>query len=86
MDKYTALVAITALIAGAITLGSLFQAIARMAARKRQELPDGAIGRIEDRLDRIEQAVDAVAVEVERVAESQRFQGKLLSERAAERT
>ena len=33
------------------------------------------------RLERIEQAIDAMAVEVERVAESQRFMTKLLSER-----
>jgi hypothetical protein len=32
------------------------------------------------RLDRIEQAVDAVAIEVERISEGQRFTTKLLSE------
>ena len=32
------------------------------------------------RLDRIEQAVDAVAVEVERISEGQRFTTRLLSE------
>ena len=37
------------------------------------------------RLERIEQAIDAMAVEVERVAESQRFMTKLLSDRAQER-
>lgn len=37
------------------------------------------------RLERIEQAIDAMAVEVERVAESQRFVTKLLSDRANER-
>lgn len=36
------------------------------------------------RLERIEQAIDAMAVEVERVAESQRFMTKLLSDRAKE--
>ena len=39
----------------------------------------------DNRLERIEQAIDAMAVEVERVAESQRFMTKLLSERAHER-
>lgn len=34
------------------------------------------------RLERMEQAIDAVAVEVERIAEGQRFTTKLLSERA----
>lgn len=34
------------------------------------------------RLDRMEHAVDAIAVEVERISEAQRFTTKLLSERA----
>ncbi len=34
------------------------------------------------RLERIEQAVDAVAVEVERISEGQRFTTRLLTERA----
>ena len=37
------------------------------------------------RLERIEQAIDAMAVEVERVSESQRFMTKLLSERKQDR-
>lgn len=37
------------------------------------------------RLERIEQAIDAMAVEVERIAEGQRFVTKLLSDRSAER-
>jgi hypothetical protein len=36
------------------------------------------------RLERIEQAVDAVALEVERISEGQRFTTKLLSERAGD--
>lgn len=35
------------------------------------------------RLERMEQAIDAIAVEVERISEGQRFTTKLLSERAA---
>jgi hypothetical protein len=34
------------------------------------------------RLDRMEQAVEAIAVEVERISEGQRFTTRLLSERA----
>jgi hypothetical protein len=37
---------------------------------------------IEDRLARIEVAVDAIAVEVERISEGQRFTAKLLAGRA----
>jgi hypothetical protein len=34
------------------------------------------------RLDRMEHAIDAIAVEIERISEGQRFTTKLLSERA----
>ena len=37
---------------------------------------------LEDRMVRVEQAVDAIAVEVERIGEGQRFVTKLLSDRA----
>ena len=42
-------------------------------------------GDTDRRLERIEHAIDAMAVEVERVSEGQRFVTKLLSERAQER-
>jgi FtsZ-interacting cell division protein ZipA len=38
----------------------------------------------DDRLKRLEQAVDAIAIEVERISEAQRFTTKLLSERHAQ--
>jgi hypothetical protein len=40
-----------------------------------------AASRIEDRLERLETAVDAIAIEVERISESQRFSVSLLSDR-----
>jgi len=36
------------------------------------------------RLERMEQAIDSIAIEVERISEGQRFTTKLLSERAGE--
>ena len=36
------------------------------------------------RLERLEHAVDAIAIEVERISEAQRFTTKLLSERSTE--
>ena len=41
------------------------------------EVPHEIMGRLE----RMEQAIDAIAVEVERISEGQRFTTKLLSER-----
>ncbi len=49
----------------------------RVESRPRDALPSGELT---TRLDRIEQAIDAMATEVERVAEGQRFTTKLLSE------
>jgi hypothetical protein len=37
----------------------------------------------DERMSRLEQAVEAIALEVERISEGQRFTTKLLSERAA---
>ena len=50
------------------------------AAQQPQLAPD-----ITARLERIEHAIDAMSVEVERIAEGQRFTTKLLSERSSER-
>ena len=45
--------------------------------------PSKAVKRESDgRLDHLQQSVDAIAIEVERIAEAQRFSAKLLSERA----
>ncbi len=37
---------------------------------------------MEQRFDQLQQSVDAIAVEVERIAEAQRFSAKLLAERS----
>jgi hypothetical protein len=51
---------------------------AKWLQHRRSESPGTT--RLEQRLDRIEQAIDAVAVEVERLGEGQRFTTRLLSE------
>lgn len=50
--------------------------------RKRE--PQRSVPLEDDRLKRLEQAVDAIALEVERISEAQRFTTKLLSERHAQ--
>ena len=59
--------------------------IARAYARRldsRQNVP--AVPRdVAARLERMETAIDSIAVEVERISEGQRFTTKLLSERTA---
>ena len=59
--------------------------IARAIARRIEGGPRTNAGLPNDvgaRLERMEQAIDAIAVEVERIAEGQRFTSKLLAGRA----
>lgn len=58
--------------------------------RRPRRVADGQIGtstdpQLMDRLDRIENAVNAIAIETERIAEGQRFTTKLLSDNAQAR-
>ena len=75
-------VPITALICVAVTV--IGMPIARAFARRmereplRPSLPPDVVARLE----RMEQAIDSIAIEVERISEGQRFTTKLLSERA----
>jgi hypothetical protein len=48
--------------------------------RDRRALPQEASPDVTARLERIEQAVEAVAIEVERIAEAQRYSAKLMTE------
>lgn len=84
MSRYEAIVAIAGIIFGSVSLIGIVWGIAWGAVRSKRaeaELPDsGSMARIEQRLERMEQALDAVAVEVERVSEGQRFTTKLLAE------
>jgi hypothetical protein len=65
-------------------VGSL-GAIAKWLARgwnqkpRAREVPN--VLQMEARFDQLQQAVDAIAVEVERIAEAQRFSAKLLAEK-----
>jgi hypothetical protein len=61
----------------AVTIMSL----ARIWVRAKEQQRHLADPGLEDRLYRIEQSVDAIALEVERMAESQRFTARLLAER-----
>lgn len=55
--------------------------LARAFARRLEHGPPRTPTDITARLERMEQAIDAIAVEVERISEGQRFTTKLLSER-----
>ncbi len=55
-----------------------------MREKRKSELPE-AMTVDDSRFERLERAVDAIALEVERMTEAQRFTAKLMSERPPER-
>jgi hypothetical protein len=64
----------------------LVRVIARRLDRRDAPTSAPALAKIEERLGRLEAGIDAIAVEVERISEGQRFAAKLLAERSAEPT
>lgn len=72
----------------AVVLGILSTMVIRItntfANRHRGGADPAQLQRLEERLGRIEQAIDAMSVEVERISEGQRFTTKLLAERTKE--
>ena len=71
-------VAIVGIVFG--TTSATILSLARMRIRAREQNELGAPN-VDERLYRIEQAVDAMAIEIERMAESQRFTTRILAER-----
>jgi hypothetical protein len=72
----------TAFFATTIILGLGIPLVrAYIRRRDRQDALPSASPEVVQRLERMEQAIDAIAVEVERISEGQRFTTKLLSER-----
>lgn len=66
------------------TLGCTMKLILVVLDRRKRLLKESTVAMIEEigqRLARMEQAMDATAIEVERVSEAQRFTTKLLVER-----
>ena len=55
-----------------------------LARRLERGAPPSMSSDVVTRLERMEQAIEAIAVEVERISEGQRFTTKLLSERGGE--
>jgi hypothetical protein len=87
VNRYEAMVALVSIICGTILISTLFAGIAKVifARRRNRDLPETTAVAIDDRLARMEQAMDAMSVEMERISENQRFTTKLLSDRAVER-
>jgi saccharopine dehydrogenase-like NADP-dependent oxidoreductase len=85
-DNATAAIVAVSLFGALTSLAYSINAIARAwVARGRDEITlasQSATPLADARLARLEQAVDAIALEVERVSEAQRFTTKLLNDQA----
>jgi hypothetical protein len=67
----------------ALAMSPILRAIGRRMEQRHMPA-DSSRAELTERLERMEQAVDAIAVHVERIAEGQRFTTKLLSDRVAD--
>jgi hypothetical protein len=72
------IIVLGALAAATIIFGPLFRALGRRIERRGE--PQPVHDNISPRLDRIEQAIEAMAVEVERISEGQRYVTKQIHE------
>jgi hypothetical protein len=71
------------MITGCIMVGVIAQAAVSTRRKSGASLPDDRLRAIELKLAEMQHSLDAVAVEIERVSEGQRFTAKLLSDRVA---
>lgn len=65
----------------AIVISSLAKLIGVIVSRRSANAPARLAPEVEQHLARIENAIDAMAIEIERVSEGQRYAAKLLAER-----
>jgi biopolymer transport protein ExbB/TolQ len=82
-DVVFSMLVLASVVLAASTVGL---AVAWVRARERAIRAEARVAQApgggDDRLERVEQAVDAIALEVERMSEGQRFVTRLLAERA----
>jgi hypothetical protein len=77
-SQITALsIVFTVVVLGPLAIGA---AIVMLRRSKQPPLPAAAFTQTAERLERLEGSVDAIAIEIERISEGQRFVTKLLSE------
>jgi hypothetical protein len=57
--------------------------IITVALERRKSLPPHGLEEIAEKTERMSQAIDAMAIEVERIGESQRFLTRVLSDKSA---
>jgi len=73
--------AVTTIAIVAIVAGSSYRLLKMWLQRSgRLSIPEADLEEIRDGIGQVQQAVDAIAIEVERLSEGQRFKTKLLAE------
>lgn len=85
MGGDTAYIAVMSVVA-VVALGTTLKFLLRLIELRHERLsrtPPETFSVLSQRLDRIENAVETTALEVERIAEANRFMAKLLAERSA---
>lgn len=81
MSEEEAVIVLVAMLGGIALLWGLGYAVFSLLKR-RQQLPDpGALTTLHQQVAQVQMSVDAMALEVERISEAQRFVTKLLAER-----
>ena len=75
-----ALIPIVAIVVGGAI--AIFAPLARAHARQLDKQGVGMTPEIGTRLERMEQSIEAIALEIERISEGQRFTTKLLADRS----
>jgi hypothetical protein len=86
MDENTMVIAVVGIIVNGLVIAVLGRAWLARRQAPPPPIPYERLENIEMRLVQLQQAVDDVAIEMERVAEGQRFTAKLLSERVRDRS
>ena len=81
MGPFEAVVAFAVMGSIAFSIKAIASAVVRYQENKLRFGAQTQDAMADARLERIEQAVDAIAIEIERISEGQRFTTKLLNER-----
>ncbi|MBI2795616.1 MAG: hypothetical protein HYX65_02800 [Gemmatimonadetes bacterium] len=84
MDKQTMVVAVMGQLIGLTIVLSIIMAWVKTRSPGKGQGPSSeAVQRLSAQIEQLQGSLDAVALEVERISEGQRFTTKLLSERGA---
>ena len=86
MGPFEAVVAIAVMSSIALSVKAIVSGIVKYQENKLRFSTQKVDSATDARLERIEHAMDAIAIEVERISEGQRFTTKLLNERTSVET